>query len=428
MAKQKPHLNVVFIGHVDHGKSTTIGRLLYDSGAVDEQTMRKLKEEAEQRGKVGFEFAYLMDQLREERERGITIDISHKKFDTSKYEITIIDAPGHRDFVKNMITGASQADAAVLVVAADDGVNEQTREHVLLAKTLGINQIIVAINKMDAVKYDQKRFEEVKEEVKKLLTVVGYRDVNSIPMIPLASLLGDNVVKKSQNMPWYTGETLLEAFDKYLKEPEKLINLPLRLPIENVFQISGIGTVPTGKVETGVIKVGQKVVAMPARTGTGIEGEVKSIEMHHEPLQQAEPGDNIGINVRGWSKKDIARGDVIGPVDNPPTVAKEFRAQVYISRHPSVIAPGYTPVFHAHTAQVPGRIVAIEKIIDPKTGQVVKENPDFIKPSEIAIIRVEPLKPLAIEEKKVNPKLSSFAMRDSGMTIGVGIVLEITKK
>ncbi|MEM4396512.1 MAG: translation elongation factor EF-1 subunit alpha [Candidatus Woesearchaeota archaeon] len=427
MAKEKPHINLVFIGHVDHGKSTTVGRLMFDAGAVDEQTMKKLREEAEKRGKVGFEFAYLMDQLKEERERGITIDVSHKKFETSKYEYTIIDAPGHKDFVKNMITGASQADAAVLIVAADDGVNEQTREHAFLAKTLGVNQMIVAVNKMDKVNFDQKRFEAVREEVKKLLAMAGYK-VDQVQFVPIAAYYGENVVKKSDKMPWYTGKTLLETLDEYIKPPEKLTNLPLRMPIENVYQIQGIGTVPVGKVETGIIKVGQKVIAMPAREGNGIQGEVKSIEMHHEQLPQAEPGDNIGINVRGWSKKDVARGDVIGPVENPPTVAKEFRAQVVIIKHPSVIAPGYTPVFHAHTAQVPGRIVAIEKLIDPRTGQVLKENPEFIKPGDIAIVRVEPIKPLAIEEKKVNPKLSSFAMRDSGMTVGVGVVLEITKK
>jgi len=400
---------------------------MFDAGAVDEQTMKKLREEAEKRGKVGFEFAYLMDQLKEERERGITIDVSHKKFETSKYEYTIIDAPGHKDFVKNMITGASQADAAVLIVAADDGVNEQTREHAFLAKTLGVNQMIVAVNKMDKVNFDQKRFEAVREEVKKLLAMAGYK-VDQVQFVPIAAYYGENVVKKSDKMPWYTGKTLLETLDEYIKPPEKLTNLPLRMPIENVYQIQGIGTVPVGKVETGIIKVGQKVIAMPAREGNGIQGEVKSIEMHHEQLPQAEPGDNIGINVRGWSKKDVARGDVIGPVENPPTVAKEFRAQVVIIKHPSVIAPGYTPVFHAHTAQVPGRIVAIEKLIDPRTGQVLKENPEFIKPGDIAIVRVEPIKPLAIEEKKVNPKLSSFAMRDSGMTVGVGVVLEITKK
>ncbi len=427
MPKDKPHINLVFIGHVDHGKSTTVGRLLFDSGAVDEQTMRKLKEEAEKRGKVGFEFAYLMDQLKEERERGVTIDVSHKKFETDKYYYTIIDAPGHKDFVKNMITGASQADAAVLIVAADDGVNEQTREHTLLAKTLGVNQIVVAVNKMDKVNWSEQRFNEVKEQVKKLLQTAGYK-ADEVPFVPIAAYYGDNVVKKSENMPWYNGKTLLETLDEYIKEPEKPIDLPLRLPIENVYNITGIGTVPVGKVETGVLKVGQKVIAKPGRTGEGITGEVKSIEMHHESLQQAEPGDNVGFNVRGWGKKDIARGDVVGPVENPPTVAKEFRAQVIIVKHPSVITVGYTPVFHAHTAQVPGRIVAIEKKIDPRTGQVVEENPDFIRPGDVAIVRVQPIKPLAIEEKKVNPKLSSFAMRDSGMTVGVGIVMEITQK
>ncbi len=427
MAQHKPHLNVVFIGHVDHGKSTTVGRLLFDSGAVDEQTMRKYKEEAAKLGKSGFEFAYVMDNLKEERERGVTIDAAVKKFESSNFYYTIIDAPGHKDFVKNMITGASQADAAVLVVAADDGVNEQTREHVFLTKTLGVGQMIVAINKMDKVKYDEKRFNEVKEEVSNLLKSVGVK-VDTVPFVPIASLMGENVVKKSENMSWYSGKTLLETMDETFKAPEKPVNLPLRLPIENVYNITGIGLVPVGKVLTGVMKVGDKIIAKPGRTGEGITGEVKSIEMHHESLQQAEPGDNIGFNVRGFGKKDVVRGDVVGHVSEPPTVAQEFRAQVVILKHPSVITVGYTPVFHAHTTQVPCRIVAIEKKIDPKSGKVLEENPDFIRAGDIAVIKVQPIKPLSIEEKKAIPQMGSFAMRDMGMTVGAGVVMEITKK
>src|SRR3989344_1738808 len=297
MAKEKPHINLVFIGHVDHGKSTTVGRLLFDSGTISEQALRKLKEKAEELGKKGFEFAFIMDNLKEERERGVTIDLSHKKFVTDKYEFTIIDAPGHKDFIKNMITGASQADAAVLVVAATDGVMEQTKEHIWLSRTLGVGQMIIAVNKMDAVKYDQARFNKVKEDVTGVLKTAGFK-VDQVAFLPVASFLGDNVVKKSSNLGWFNGPTLREQLD-LLKLPEKPTNLPLRLPIQDVYNNTGIGVVPVGRVETGIMKVGDKVVFVPAREGNGVTGEVKTIEMHHEQIQQAEPGDNIGFNVRG---------------------------------------------------------------------------------------------------------------------------------
>ena len=426
MAKAKPHVNLVFIGHVDHGKSTTVGRLLYDSGNIDEQTMRKLKEKAQELGKGGFEFAFVMDNLKEERERGVTIDLSHKKFETEKYYFTIIDAPGHKDFIKNMITGTSQADAAVLVVGANDGVMAQTKEHVFLAKTLGVAQLIIAINKMDMAKYDQKRFDEVKSDVSALLKTVGFKP-DEIPFVPMASLPGDNVFKKSENMSWFSGPTLLEAING-LKQPEKPTHLPLRLPIQDVYKIAGIGTVPVGRVETGVMKVGDKVTVVPGREGKGISGEVKTIEMHHEAIQQAEPGDNVGFVVRGIEKKDITRGDVLGKSDNVPTVATEFTAQVVILNHPSVVTTGYTPVFHIHTAQVACQITAIEKKLNPATGEVLAENPDFIKNGDAAIIKVRPVQPLVIEKQKDIPQLARFAVRDSGQTVAAGMCIDLTKK
>ena len=428
MAKGKVHINLVFIGHVDHGKSTTVGRMLYDTKNVDEQTMRKLKERAKELGKVGFEFAFVMDNLKEEQERGVTIDLAHKKFETPKYYFTIIDAPGHKDFIKNMITGASQADAGVLVVSANpgDGVQAQTKEHVFLARTLGVSQLIVHVNKMDMAKYDQKRFEEVKSQVSALLKSVGYKP-EEIPFIAGASLLGENLATKSTNMPWYTGKTLLETFDT-LKEPEKPTQLPLRLPIQDVYKITGIGVVPVGRVETGIMKVNDKVIVVPAREGKGVTGEVKSIEMHHEQMQQAEPGDNIGFNVRGIGEKDIARGDVLGHADNVPTVATEFTAQIVVLNHPTVVTVGYTPVFHIHTAQVACQIIKIEKKIDPATGQTKEENPDFIKNGDAAIIRVKPVQPLVIEKYKEIPQMARFAVRDSGTTVAAGMCIDLVKK
>jgi elongation factor 1-alpha len=425
MAKGKTHINIVFIGHVDHGKSTTVGRLLFDSGAVDEQAMRKLKDEAARLGKGGFEFAFVMDNLKEERERGVTIDLSHKKFETPKYYFTIIDAPGHKDFIKNMITGASQADAAVLVVGSE-GVQAQTREHIFLAKMLGVQQLIVACNKMDLVKYDQKAFEQRKKEIETLIKSVGYK-TEKVQFLAIASYPGDNIVKKSANMPWYTGATLLEALDK-LDAPEKPTQLPLRLPIQDVYNITGIGVVPVGRVETGIMKVNDKVIVVPAREGKGIIGEVKTIEMHHEQMQQAEPGDNVGFNVRGINKQDIARGDVLGHTTNVPTVATEFTAQVVILNHPTVVTVGYTPVFHIHTAQVACQITEIVKKLNPATGETLQEHPDFVKNGDAAIIKFKPLQPLVIERQKDIPQMARFAVRDSGVTVAAGMCIDLVKK
>ncbi len=426
MAKEKPHVNIVFVGHVDHGKSTTVGRLFFDSGNVDEQTMRKLKEKAQQLGKAGFEFAFVMDNLKEEQERGVTIDLSHKKFMSKKFEYTVIDAPGHKDFIKNMITGASQADVGVLVVAANDGVMAQTKEHVFLCKTMGVSQLAVLVNKMDVVKYDEAKFNDVKTQVGNLLKSVGYK-ADEIPFIPASSLQGDNIAKKSENMAWYTGPTLNDQLDVFT-EPERPTTLPLRLPIQDVYNITGIGVVPVGRVETGVMKVGDKVVVMPARSGTGVTGEVKTIEMHHEQVQEAVPSDNIGFSVRGIGKKDIARGDVLGHPTNPPSVVSEFTAQVVVLNHPSVLTVGYTPVFHIHTAQVACQFVELVKKLNPASGEVLEENPDMLRNGDVAIVKLRPTKPLVIETQKEIPQMSRFAIRDAGQTVAAGMCMESVKK
>jgi elongation factor 1-alpha len=422
MPKEKEHINVAFIGHVDHGKSTTIGRLLYEVGEIPEHIIEKYRKEAQEKGKATFEFAWVMDGLKEERERGLTIDVAHRKFQTDKYYITIVDCPGHRDFIKNMITGASQADAAVLVMDVVDKVQPQTREHVFLAKTLGINQLICLINKMDRVNYEKKEYEAAKEALSKLLRMVGYK-VEEIPFIPASSYYGENITKKSSKMPWYNGPTLLEAFN-LLKPPEKLIDKPLRIPIQDVYSISGVGTVPVGRVESGILKTGDKVVFEPA----GVSGEVKSIEMHHEPIPEAYPGDNIGFNVRGVAKKDLKRGDVAGHPTNPPTVVKDFTAQIVVLQHPTAIMVGYTPVVHAHTAQVACKFVQLIKKIDPRTGQAKEENPQFLKTGDAAVVKLEPTRPMVIERVKDIPPLGRFAIRDMGITVGAGMVLDVTPR
>ncbi|QQG38761.1 MAG: translation elongation factor EF-1 subunit alpha [Candidatus Woesearchaeota archaeon] len=426
MAKEKPHLNIVFVGHVDHGKSTTVGRLLYDAGNIPEQELRKLKELAQQLGKSGFEFAFVMDNLKEERERGVTIDLSHKQFKTDKYDYTIIDAPGHRDFVKNMITGASQADVGILVVAGAEGVKEQTKEHIFLCKTMGVHQLAILVNKMDVLKWDESKFKAVKEEISKVLKTVGYKP-DEINFIPASAYEGDNIVKKSSNMSWYKGPTLREQLDLF-KLPEKPTNLPLRLPLQDVYNITGIGVVPVGRVETGTMKVGDKVIIVPGREGKGVQGEVKTIEMHHEQIQMAEPGDNVGFNVRGVGKKDIARGDVLGHTDTPPPVVSEFIAQIVVLNHPTVITVGYTPVFHIHTAQVPCQFVELQKVLNPATGAVLKENPDTLKNGDAAIVKIRPRTPIVIEKQKENPHMARFAIRDAGTTVAAGMCIDYVKK
>ncbi len=422
MAAVKPHMNLAVIGHIDHGKSTLVGRLMFETGAVPAHMIEKYKAEAKEKGKESFAFAWVMDSLKEERERGITIDIAHRRFDTDKFYFTVVDCPGHRDFVKNMITGASQADAAILVVAAPDGVMAQTKEHVFLSRTLGINQLVIAVNKMDAAKYSQERYEQVKKDVGQLLGMVGFK-ASEIPFIPTSAFEGDNMSKKSANTPWYTGPTILESLNA-LKEPEKPDKLPLRIPVQDAYTISGIGTVPVGRVETGVMKKGDTVIFNPS----GVSGEVKSIEMHHEEALQAVPGDNIGWNVRGVGKNDVRRGDVCGPTSNPPSVADEFTAQIVVLQHPSAITVGYTPVFHCHTAQTACTLLAINKKLDPKSGQVKEENPTFIKAGDAAIVTIKPTRPMVIEPVKEIPQLGRFAIRDMGMTIAAGMCISVTQK
>lgn len=429
-ASKKPHMNLVVVGHVDNGKSTIVGHLLVDLGVIDQRTIDSFAKESEETGKGDtFKYAWVLDSIKDERERGITIDLAFQKFETSKYFYTLIDAPGHRDFIKNMITGASEADAAILVVSVKPGETEaatdpggQAREHAFLSRTLGVSQIVVALNKLDDSAYSEARYNEVKEIVEKMLKLVGY-NLAKISFIPVSGWKGDNLVKKSENMPWYKGPTLAESLDLF-EPPEKPLGKPLRIPIQDVYSITGVGTVPVGRVETGVLKANQKVMVMPS----GVTGEVKSIETHHTQMESAEAGDNIGFNLRGVDKKSIKRGDVIGPVDNPPNAAKEFEAQIIIIHHPTAMAPGYTPVLHAHTAQVAATLSEFVAKIDPKTGGAVEEKPKFLKTGDAAIVRIKPVRPLAIETFKEFPEIGRFALRDMGTTIAAGVVKSIIEK
>jgi len=443
--KEKGHINIVVIGHVDSGKSTTTGHLIYKCGGIDKRTIEKFEKEAAEMGKGSFKYAWVLDKLKAERERGITIDIALWKFETTRYEVTIIDAPGHRDFIKNMITGTSQADCAVLIVAAGVGEfeagiskNGQTREHGLLAYTLGVKQMIVAVNKMDSTepKYSEPRFKEIVKEVSAYLKKVGYNPKH-VPFIPISGWHGDNMIEASENMKWFkqwqredkdkkviSGKTLLECLDQ-ITPPSRPTDKPLRLPLQDVYKIGGIGTVPVGRVETGVIKPGMVVTFAPVAITT----EVKSVEMHHEALEEALPGDNVGFNVKNVSVKEIKRGYVAGNAkDDPPKGAENFTAQVIILNHPGQINAGYAPVLDCHTAHIACKFSELKEKIDRRTGKKLEDAPKFVKAGDAAIVVLIPQKPMCVESFQKYQPLGRFAVRDMRQTVAVGVIKSVEKK
>ena len=430
--KEKTHINLVVIGHVDSGKSTSTGHLIYKCGGIDKRTIEKYEKEAAEAGKSSFKYAWVMDKLKSERERGITIDISLWQFETPKYHFTIIDAPGHRDFIKNMITGTSQADCAILMIASPQGEFEpgiskegQTREHALLSFTLGVKQMIVCMNKMDekSVNYSEERYTEIKKEVADFLKKVGYKPDN-INFIPISGWNGDNMLERSTNTPWYKGPTLLEALDK-IEPPKRPTEKPLRLPLQDVYKIGGIGTVPVGRVETGILKPGMNVTFAPA----DVKSDIKSVEMHHTSIPEAIPGDNVGFNVKGLSVKDIKRGYVCGDSKNdPPRETDTFVAQVIIMNHPGQIENGYTPVLDCHTAHIACKFSEIQSKIDRRTGKSTEEEPKFIKTGDSALVLMKPSKPMCVETFTEYPPLGRFAVRDMKQTVAVGVIKVTNKK
>ena len=425
-------MSLVVIGHVDAGKSTATGHLIYKCGGIDKRTIEKFEKEASEMGKASFKYAWVLDKLKAERERGITIDIALWKFESPKSVFTIIDAPGHRDFIKNMITGTSQADAAVLMIASPEGEFEagiskdgQTREHALLAFTLGVKQMVVCTNKMDdkSVNFKESRYLEIKQEVGAYLKKVGY-NIEKVQFVPISGWLGDNMIEKSENMSWYKGPTLLEALD-LLEPPSRPLDKPLRLPLQDVYKIGGIGTVPVGRVETGIMKPNDVVTFAPS----GITTEVKSIEMHHEALAEAAPGDNVGFNVKNLSVKDIRRGFVCSNSKNDPAKeAESFTAQVIVLNHPGQISNGYAPVLDCHTCHIACKFATLDSKIDRRTGKETEKEPKAVKSGDCAMVTMLPSKPMCVETFTDYPPLGRFAVRDMRQTVAVGIVKGVVKK
>jgi len=446
MPAEKIHINIVVIGHVDSGKSTTTGHLIYKCGGIDKRTIEKFEKEAAEMGKGSFKYAWVLDKLKAERERGITIDIALWKFETAKYYVTIIDAPGHRDFIKNMITGTSQADCAVLIVAAGTGEfeagiskNGQTREHALLAYTLGVKQMIIGVNKMDSTEppYSGARFEEIKKEVQTYIKKIGYNP-DTVPFVPISGWHGDNMLEPSTKMGWnkgwevskgkekkkFSGTTLLEALDN-IDPPKRPTDKALRLPLQDVYKIGGIGTVPVGRVETGILKPGMVVTFAPPMVTT----EVKSVEMHHQALEEANPGDNVGFNVKNVSVKDIRRGNVAGDSKNdPPKPADTFTAQVIILNHPGQISNGYAPVLDCHTAHIACKFIQLIEKIDRRSGKKLEDAPQFVKSGDSAIAKLQPQKPMCVEAFTDYTPLGRFAVRDMRQTVAVGVIKAVDKK
>lgn len=432
MGKDKIRMNIVVIGHVDAGKSTTIGHLIYKRGGVDHSTLQDYERQAQELGKSSFKYAWVLDKLKSERERGITIDISLWTIETNRYVFCIIDAPGHRDFIKNMITGTSQADVAVLVVSASAGEFEigmsndegQTREHALLAATLGVKKMIVLVNKMDSesVNYDEGRYNEIKEEVIGYLRRIGI-DNELIPFIPISGWNGENLIEKSDNISWYEGPTFIECLDQ-LDPPKRPTDKPLRVTIQDVYKIGGIGIVPVGRVESGILKPGLEIIFAPV----GIQTEVKSLEMHHETAGRAEPGDYAGFNVRGVKLEDIQKGYVCGDLYNdPPVGCIDFVAQVIVMNHPGEIHVGYTPIFDCHTAHIACRFDSLLQKINKRSGMIIEENPSFVKKGDAVLAVIVPQQKMCVESFKDYPPLGRFTIRDLNKTVAVGVIKSVNK-
>ncbi|MBT3582272.1 elongation factor 1-alpha [Candidatus Woesearchaeota archaeon] len=426
---EKPQVNLAFIGHVDHGKSTLVTRILLASGAVNPHTIEQYRKLAEEEGKPGFEFAYVMDDFPEERSRGVTIRAQIKKFDTKQHHFTISDAPGHQDYVSNMIKGTSQAEAAVLLVDAKEGVMPQTREHLILAKTFGINQVLIAVNKMDATipPYSKDVFNSTVNDVSDLFKEIGFKD-DQYSFIPVSAIKNDNISERSQNMSWYKDRTLINKLDDF--QPSKdYSGLPLRWPLHDIMKVKTVGYIPVGYVYAGSIKPGDEIVFMPGAN----HAVVKTLEEHHIGVDVGRKGDPVGANLRvigKWdkNKKNLRSGYVAGPADNPPTVADTFTANIMLLEHSTPIYVGYAPMIHVHEAHVKSSIEQMLKKYDPKTMEVIEENPSFLMKGDLAEVVFRPKAPLVIEPLSKMPPLGRFAMRDHGKTVGAGTVTSVNPR
>ncbi|KAL6769602.1 EEF1A1 [Auxenochlorella protothecoides x Auxenochlorella symbiontica] len=462
MAEGKTHLSIVICGHVDSGKSTTTGRLLFELGGIPERELEKLKEEAAALGKSSFAFAFYMDRQKEERERGVTIACTTKEFFTEKWHYTIIDAPGHRDFIKNMISGAAQADVCLLMVPADGNfttaiqkgdhkageIQGQTRQHARLLNLLGVKQLIVGVNKMDSdvAKYTEDRYKEIANEMRHMLIRVGWKPdfvQKSVPIVPISGWMGDNLITKSTNMPWWTGvdvdiikrkvhvHTLLDALNDMVDVPERKADAPLRLPISGAYKIKGVGDVLAGRVEQGIVKPGDEVVFMPTHTAANpCTGKVFTVEMHHKRVDKAGPGDNVGMNIKGLDKNNLPRtGDVmVLKSDSTMKPVKDFTAQIQTLDIPGEVKAGYSPIGFVRCGRSACRITKINWKVGKETGGKKLEEPHSLKANEMAEVVFEPCQPLVVDSFKNCEGLSRIAFLDGNTAVMLGKVVATSAK
>jgi len=459
---EKQHLSIVICGHVDSGKSTTTGHLLFELGGISERDMEKLKAEADRLGKSSFAFAFFMDRQKEERERGVTIACTTKEFFTEKWHYTIIDAPGHRDFIKNMITGASQADVALIMVPADGNftiaiqkgnhkageIQGQTRQHSRLINLLGVKQIIIGVNKMDCdmAGYKKERYDEIANEMKNMLGKVGWKKdflEANVPYMPISGWMGDNLIKKSEKMSWWSGtdvkvesetihiDTLYDALDKMCRVPKRPTDAPMRMPISGIYKIKGVGDVLAGRVEQGIVKPNEEVIFLPTHTTANpCTGKVFSVEMHHKRADQAGPGDNVGLNVKGLDKQNFPHsGDVmVYKKDTTLPPVKSFNGQIQVLDIPGEIKCGYSPIGFVRCGRAACRITKIVWKMGKETGGKKMEDPHSLKSNEMAECTFEPQQPLVADSFKNCEGLSRVAFMDGNGVVMLGKVTSVEAK
>ena len=457
----KKHLSIVICGHVDSGKSTTTGRLIFDLGGINEREMKKLQDEADRLGKSSFAFAFYMDRQKDERERGVTIACTTKEFFTNNYHYTIIDAPGHRDFIKNMISGAGQADVGLLMVPADGNfttaiakgnhkeneIQGQTRQHARLLNLLGVKQLIIGVNKMDSdtAGYSEARYNEVRDEMISMLSRVGWKPdfvKKSVPIIPISGLHGENLLTKSKKMDWWKGtdvqignesvhvDTILDALDKFARVPERPTESLFRMPVSGIYKIKGVGDVITGRVEQGTIKPGEEVVFIPTNTPSSqCGGKVFTVEMHHKSVPSAGPGDNVGINIKGLSKTNMPRvGDImILKKDSTLGKVKEFTAQVQVLDHPGELKKGYTPISFVRTGRSAVRLSEIKWKVGKETGGKKLEEPVSLKANEMAEVVFKPTQPFVLDTFSNCEGLGRVAIMEGNGVVMLGKVTAVEK-
>ncbi|XP_021105202.1 HBS1-like protein isoform X2 [Heterocephalus glaber] len=422
-------LNLVVIGHVDAGKSTLMGHMLYLLGNVNKRTMHKYEQESKKAGKASFAYAWVLDETGEERERGVTMDVGMTKFETATKVITLMDAPGHKDFIPNMITGAAQADVAVLVVDASRGEFEagfetggQTREHGLLVRSLGVTQLAVAVNKMDQVNWQLERFQEITGKLGHFLKQAGFKE-SDVAFIPTSGLSGENLITRSQLnelTKWYKGLCLLEQIDSF-KPPQRSIDKPFRLCVSDVFKDQGSGFCVTGKIEAGYIQTGDRLLAMPPNETCTAKG----ITLHDEPVDWAAAGDHVSLTLVGIDIIKINVGCIFCGPKEPIKACTRFRARILIFNIEIPITKGFPVLLHYQTVSEPAVIKRLISVLNKSTGEVTKKKPKLLTKGQNALVELQTQRPVALELYKDFKELGRFMLRYSGSTIAAGVVMEI---